>query len=120
MAAGADHLDGCHGALSRLSRTYQVMGPAMQRPLVLGLAFAVGTAVWLGWLVRRWSDFPRAERSFWSKMLTVWGSGILLAFVLTHTRYPIPATELTVTTVVYLTKHYRWRCCDGPVRRVAG
>jgi hypothetical protein len=74
----------------------------MQRPLVLGLAFAVGTAVWLGWLVRRWSDF-RGLRARLEQDADRLGSGILLAFVLTNTRYPIPATELAVTTVVYLT-----------------
>jgi hypothetical protein len=88
--------------VSRLLRAYQVMGPAIQRPLVLGLAVAVGTAVWLGWLVRCWSDFPRARRSFWSRMLTVWVSVTLLAFVLTHTRYPIPTTELAVIVITYL------------------
>jgi hypothetical protein len=87
---------------SRLSRAYQVMGPAIQRPLVLGLAFAVGTAAWLGWLVRRWADFPRAARSFWKGMLTVWVSVSLLAFVVTHKRYPMPATELAVIVIAYL------------------
>jgi hypothetical protein len=100
MLAGIVAID-----IGRLRRAYGVPYPPQPRPLIIGLAAAAVSVVWLSLLQVRWRSYSRARRSSWTKVVVGWFCVVVFGFVLTHDGLfsnDTPTNEVLITGIAFI------------------